>query len=94
MTLALTDIDVAVDAAFKDLECCSRQKTPHAGEVFAWLEQHDCYSGFICHAHYKRLVEQVARLNRRVAEVNAGEVLCAYCKKWYPLEQYAKVVVL
>lgn len=93
MTLAITDIDNAVDSAFKDLKCDSRKSTPHGGDVFAWYDQHGCASGFICHEHYQLWINKTLPRNHRLAE-DDGTVLCFDCRKRIPENEYMKVVVL
>lgn len=69
-----------VDGAFRELECASRQNSPHGGDVVAYLECHDCYRGWCCADHYKIWVEHIAPENRATL-ARLGYIRCPHCKQ-------------
>jgi hypothetical protein len=74
MNQTITDIQVDVDAAFEQLQCHSRQGTPHGGGIAAWGELHDCSEGWLCKAHYTRYVDELVPYNRRLFDLRGYHV--------------------
>ncbi len=59
MTAILADVDVMVEGAFDELECCIPTTTrhgPHHGERAAYFSLHGCRDeGWLCAAHLQWL---------------------------------------